>query len=716
MDVPAMVHRAPGAGAEVPGHTGGSRIGACGGGIRSTIWAVLAALAMGLFTVGLPAYFDRLQLPCNGGQCLSQQLTPEEASSLRAIGISINLYATYVLGLAIMSAGIHFLVAALIMWRAPAGWMALFAASMLVLFGSVVSEAPRALAMAHPGLSMPLAILGFVGFGSAILFFNLFPGGRFAPRWTRWSVALWILSAGQGIFSPRLVPEALNALGFVLGVGPCVGALIYRYRCVASATQRQQVKWVVYGLGITLSGMAALALLQIAYPIPGLLDLLGVRTVQRLLLSLIPLSIGVAILHHHLWDIDFIINRTLVYGVLTASVVGLYVLLVGWLGFLIEARGNILLSLLATGLVAVLFAPARDRLQRGVNRLMYGERDDPYGVLSRLGKRLEGTLAPDAVLSTIVETVAQALKLPYAAIALEQEDNFTVVATYGQPLAEPLTLSLFYGGEEIGRLLVSPRACGEVFTPSESRLLDELARQAGVTAHAVRLAVDLRSSNENLRTARERLVTAREEERRRLRRDLHDGLGPALASESLKVGAIRKLLGRNAAAADVLLEELGTDIESTIGDIRRLVYDLRPPALDELGLVGAIQERAAQYHRYTAEVDLYIAVDALEPLPSLPAAVEVGAYWIAQEALTNVVRHACARRCKIRITAEASALYLEVTDDGVGLSRERRVGVGLVSMRERADELGGSLVAEALPAGGTRVRARLPLAEEQRND
>ncbi len=264
---------------------------------------------------------------------------------------------------------------------------------------------------------------------------------------------------------------------------------------------------------------------------------------------LIPLSIAFAILHSRLWDIDIVINRTLVYGALTASVVGIYVLVVGGLGTLLQAQGNLVISLLATGLVAILFQPLRIRLQRAVNRLMYGERDDPYGVLSRLGQRLGATLAPDAVLSVIVETVAQALKLPYVAITLQQEQASPIAASYGKAVEPLLHLPLLYQSEHVGELLLAPRARGETFTPADHRLLNDLARQVGVAAHAVQLTTDLQLS-------RERLVTTREEERRRLRRDLHDGLGPTLAGFSLKVGAVRNHLLPGQEAADTLLSEL----------------------------------------------------------------------------------------------------------------------------------------------------------------
>ena len=284
-------------------------------------------------------------------------------------------------------------------------------------------------------------------------------------------------------------------------------------------------------------------------------------------------------------------------------------------------------------------------------------------------------------------------------MAKVSRDGFVTAARYGDPADETVTLPLTYGAELVGRLNLAPRAPGEEFSSSDRRLLEDLARQAGVAAHAARLTADLQRS-------RERLVTAREEERRRLRRDLHDGLGPQLAAQTLKVGSARSLYGRDPAAADALLSELETNMEAAISDIRRLVYNLRPPALDELGLDGAIRESAAQY----ATNGLKISVDTPQTLPSLPAAVEVAAYRIVQEALTNVVRHAAASECVIRLGLDGE-LELEITDDGVGLPEDRGAGIGLSSMRERAVELGGTCVVEPSLPEGTRVLARLPLPE-----
>jgi signal transduction histidine kinase len=489
--------------------------------------------------------------------------------------------------------------------------------------------------------------------------------------------------------------------------GSLIVAQVYRYRRVSTPEERQQTRWVVFGAAIALLGFLLLAflplaLLQLFFPgqplslLPSIFLITGVY----LVLMLIPLALAVAILRYRLWDIDIIINRTLVYGLLTASIVGIYVLVVGSLGLLFRTGSNPLISLAATGMIAVLFQPLRQLLQRGINRLMYGERDEPYAVIARLSQRLKETLAPDAVLSTIAETVAQALKLPYVAILWKQEETFELAVSYGELAGEPLTLPLVYQAETIGQLQLAPRAPGEAFTPADMRLLDELARQAGLAAHAVRLATDLQK-------ARERLVLAREEERRRLRRDLHDGIGPTLASLSQRIDTACHLVPHDPDAAIAQLRNLKMQVKATIADIRRVVYALRPPILDELGLVSAIREHTMLPQGMNG---LRVSVETCSDLPPLPAAVEVAAYRIVLEALTNVEHHAHAQSCLVRLEVmNKQFLHLSIIDDGCGLPDDYHAGVGITSMRERVAELGGKYTIAAEAEGGTCVDVWLPL-------
>jgi signal transduction histidine kinase len=552
----------------------------------------------------------------------------------------------------------------------------------------------------------------------------LFPNGRLpSPRWqpVAWAaglgLALIILSTALHPRPPTRPIPPDNPFGIpaiatelelieyvawpliVVGIFGAPVALVVRFRR-SRGIEREQVKWLAYGSSLAillLTLLSVWAAMRPGDPAAYELNIGGVWVT----LTVIVITAGIAILRHRLYDIDVIINRTLVYGALSAGVVGLYVLLVGALGALFQSSGNLFVALLATGVAALLVQPLRVRLQRSVNRLMYGERDDPYTVLSGLSQQLKSTLAPSAVLPNIAEAIAKTLKLPYVALALAHGSRLEIAAAYGMATGEPLRLPLVYQTETVGQLLVAPRGPGETFTPSERRLLDDIALQAGVAAHAVRLTADLQRS-------REQLVTAREEERRRLRRDLHDGLGPQLASLTLTVTAARELLRHDADAADRLLQELSIHAQAAIADIRRVVYDLRPPALDDLGLVLALREQAAHY----SQAGLPIAIDAPEQLPPLPAAVEVAAYRIVQEALTNVVRHAQARACVVRL-ALGDALDIEIQDDGVGLPPDGRAGVGLTSMRERTAELGGICQIESVPGQGTCIHARLPLHQER---
>jgi signal transduction histidine kinase len=323
--------------------------------------------------------------------------------------------------------------------------------------------------------------------------------------------------------------------------------------------------------------------------------------------------------------------------------------------------------------------------------------------LSRLADRLDATLSPDEVLPTIVDSVTSALRSPYAAIEVATGEGppRTAAARGTLPVgAVPLRVPLTSAGAQVGDLVVAPRRPAETFNDADRRLLAGLAHHAGAAVHAAELTTQLQRS-------RERLVTAREEERRRMRRDLHDGLGPVLAGIAMQLDAARRLMRRDQDAAGQLLQHLRQQTQGAIADIRRLVYELRPPALDDLGLTGVLAQHAASC---STAGGLQVSIDTGPGLPALPAAVEVAAYRIATEAVTNVTRHAGARTATVKLTASNGMLQVEVTDDGRGVSPAHRAGVGLTSMRERAEELGGSCTLQPRPGGGSIVSAQLPLA------
>jgi signal transduction histidine kinase len=555
----------------------------------------------------------------------------------------------------------------------------------------------------------------------------LFPDGRLvSPRWrpiawaaglgtalTTFSIAFHpgpledLGMAGANPFgipgSTEIMNILMNVAGLLLLVGilGSIASVVVQFRR-ATGIKRAQVKWLAFAGVIVLVGNILGGIPYWFWPDNALTQELSIIATDFTVVGIVAAT-GIAILRYRLWDIDIVINRTVVYGALTTLVVGMYMLIVGSLGTLFQTSSSLPVSFFATGIIAMLFQPLRQHLQRDVNRLMFGERDDPYAVLGRLSVRLEAVAAAPVVLPTIVETVAEALKLPYAAIALKEGEQFIIAAEHARPSVwghkpdgNVEILPLMYQLETIGQLRLALRAPGEPFSPTDKRLLETIARQTGIAAYNVRLMQDLQRS-------RERLVTTREEERRRLRRDLHDGFGPTLAAMSFKLDASANLVGYDSERAQALIAELKAQIQTLLADIRRIAYDLRPPALDQLGLVGALREQIAAH-----QGQVHITLEAPETLPPLAAAVEVAAYRIALEAIHNVNRHAHAQHCRVWLSL-CNDLCLEISDDGRGLPNQVRAGVGMVSMRERAEELGGTCVFKNRPGQGTRVLLRLPL-------
>jgi signal transduction histidine kinase len=675
------------------------------------LWLAVAFVTVAFLVASVPMALDLWQRFCPGGPCETAQLSAVQAQQLQASGVSLSAWATFWVVESVLFALGWMGMGAIIFWRRSDDWLALMFAGSLVTLGAGLSRTLESMSVAAPGWLWPVSIVQFLGNVTFIGFLCLFPTGRIAPRWTLLVAALFLLySASIAFFrftplDPLYWPQPYWSLAWLLANGSVVLVVLARYRSFMTPVQRQQAKWALAGAMIGDLGYTGLVFVFPLLP-DGVWNILPFWTegvVEDLVLLIVPLSFGMAILRSHLWDIDLFIKRSLVYGLLTATIIGLYGLVVGALGALFAHQDNVAISLFATGLVAVLFQPLRERLQRGVNRLLYGQRDEPYQVLARLGRQLEATLVPEAVLPTIVKTIAPALRLPYLAVSLRQGEEFSLAAVSGTLVGTPLCQPLAYQGEVIGQLQLIPRYQGEPLTPPDQRLLEDLTPQIGLAAHAVRLNADLQRS-------RERLVTAREEERRRLRRDLHDGIGPTLASLAQRLDTVSRLVPHAPEAAVTELGQLKTQVKTTIAEIRRLVYALRPPVLDELGLLSALREHLAQLE---APDGLHLALEAPEALPELSAAVEVAVYRIVLEALTNVVRHAHANTCLVKLDlGEAGELCLAITDDGIGLPATLQAGVGLTSMRERAAELGGTCQLTARSPQGTRVDVRLPPGKE----
>jgi two-component system NarL family sensor kinase len=561
----------------------------------------------------------------------------------------------------------------------------------------------------HPGLpggdwavlwanaAWPLMFAGVI----AIAF--VFPNGRLpTSRWRPAAVVSGVCVAGTvvvGLFTPEpfdkpfqdvanpmpALPDALAAVQLVLlaGVAASVVAagMAARYRFVRSVQpQRQQLLWLAASAWLI---PVTLAVCLVDVVVPGQLDWL-VLTLLLLTITAVPASIAVALLRYRLYDLDRLVNRALVYGVLTALVLAAYYLTVLGLGGLLPAVNRL-----------------RVWLQHRVDRYMYGDRADPYTGISRLAARLEASVTPQMALRTIVDTVADSLKVPFVAIDLRGADGLQRAAVHPGPAPhDPLEVPLTFQGEDVGALVVGPRT-GDTFTTADRRLLEELARHAGAVVHATRLTWELQAS-------RERLVAAQEEVRRRLRRDLHDGLGPTLAGAVFQVDIARDALPADAASADVQLAALRTQLQAAVESIRGMSYALRPPALDN-GLVPALAEQVSSMNARGAGP--HVTFTAPTVLPPLTSAVEVAAYRIAMEAVTNAARHSGARTCAVRLGLNGG-LEVEVTDDGRAANGTQfRPGVGISSMRERADELGATLSIEQR-ASGTRVHTVLPVGAE----
>ncbi|HEY7223560.1 MAG TPA: sensor histidine kinase [Micromonosporaceae bacterium] len=611
-------------------------------------------------------------------------------------------------------------VGALILVRRPenpTGALLCGAGLSLALLGAAQEYARQALIMAPGSLPggqvaayltmwLPLIPVGLlVG-----LLPQIFPAGKaISPRWRFGVWTAWVYTIASTIANAlyRQPVEGLPGVSNpypVDAVQPYVGPLIVfsgvalvvsmvsglvtlvrRWRR-AIGDERQQLKWF------------ALGVLPLLVPIL-LHDTFTTfsEVAITLLLPLVPVAFGVAILRYRLYDLDVVLNRAIVYASLSLLVALVYLGLVTVSELVIGVGRGLWVQALATVLAAATFQPARARIQRAVDTLFYGDRSRPYEALSRLGVLLEHAPQPDTVLPGVVESVAVALRLPYAAIDLREGDGWLTAAGYGERVADVDEFPMVYQDEVIGRLVVGRRGT-QRFRHTERRLLADLARQAGVAAHAVQLTLALQRS-------RAALVTAREEERRRLRRDLHDGLGPALAGVTLGLHGAAANVRRDPDHAVLQLAALQDQVHDAVADIRRLVYGLRPPALDELGLAPAIRREAARLEGGGLVIAVEVVPDELGPLP---AAVEAAAYRIASEALTNVSRHAAATRCVVRLS-RGRELAVEVRDDGCG-PNGRPGGVGLAAMRERAAELGGTCRVDALEPG-TRVLARLPIVD-----
>lgn len=327
--------------------------------------------------------------------------------------------------------------------------------------------------------------------------------------------------------------------------------------------------------------------------------------------------------------------------------------------------------------------------------------DNPYAIISRVLTHMDTELTAETLPPAVVRSLAETLNLPYVGLEIEGGQSAETGPRPGTPI---VSVPLRYQEQPLGTLHLAPRIVAGVHLPIDAQLLSDLTRQISLTLYATQMSAKLQES-------RRRIVTAREEGRLLLRRDLHDGLGPALATMTMQADTARDLLRDDPVAADRLLAQLIDQAQATVTEVRRIVHGLRPPALDELGLFEALEVLAEGF----ATPGLRVAVRLPEQRPPLPAAVEVAVYRIAQEALTNVRRHARAESVALSLWVEPGELCLSISDDGVGLSPDIETGLGLPSMRERAQEIGGTLAIQPNEPRGTCITTRFPIDSGELN-
>jgi signal transduction histidine kinase len=348
---------------------------------------------------------------------------------------------------------------------------------------------------------------------------------------------------------------------------------------------------------------------------------------------------------------------------------------------------------IAVALIAITIEPVRRWLRLTIDDVVYGHLGDSYTVITELSRQIDVAAPADPTVTdpSLARMIARTLNVPYVAIVDgDTETSVVGVRPSDRDLADvPLT----YQGAQIGHLYVAPRHASTSLSNRDLRLLSDLAQQLGVALYAIR-------ASEQVQASRAALVTAREEERRRIRRDLHDGLGPSLASMKLQLTAAARLLDAEPGRAADLLSEVRENMDETTADIRRLVYELRPPLIDELGLVTALRNHPSAHSGLTITVEP-------DELPVLPAAVEVALYRIASESIHNAVRHSGGQRCAVTIEAAADEVHMRISDDGRGLPEPLVAGVGIAAMRERAAELGGTV--ELASDDGTTITTVMPL-------
>ena len=606
--------------------------------------------------------------------------------------------------------------------RLAIGWLFLAAGASAAIAGLAGAYAAASLVRSWPGTAGALWVFSWMWQPPSTLLaiaFVVFPDGHIRRRWHRWTVWLLAVLCGvsmlvsfvrpgvivatpdhlegtfPGVDNPvgiqalgeiaEPVANALLGLSFLVFLLPIVVTAIGWVR--SADIRRRQYRWA------TLLQIAGIVATVVVVGLPGNLGpaLILVQTLATQLL------IVVAILQWRAFDVDVVIRRSVLAGTLLVVALGVYGVVVAIVSSAVGRDGRVP-SLVGAAAVVLTVVPAALIARRVVDRAFYGRRGDPYAVVAELGRRASAASAPGEALDEIVEAITHELKLPYAAIL----DSEAVMLASSGTLAsneDCADLPLEHQGVAVGALRVGYRRGEDGLSAAEERLLSTLAHQVGASVRALQLV-------DGLKAAREQLVVAREDERRRIQRDLHDSLGPQLTAVTMHLDAARNhLAAGNPSDTDDLLRDARRELHQAGGDVRRLVYSLGDPSIASRGLPSAID---AQVRLLTQATGVHADID-LQPLPPLSAATEEAIHRIISEAVTNVVRHAQASTCTVALWSDDGHVVGSITDDGIGIPPDAQPGVGTRSFRDRAEELGGTVTVRPGPTGGTEVRIVLPI-------
>jgi signal transduction histidine kinase len=564
----------------------------------------------------------------------------------------------------------------------------------------------------------------------AIPVFLLFPDGRLpSPRWRPVLVAgiagivVWTVTfavypeetAALGTVNPFAAESLEPVLNVLLGVGGLLFmgsmlsaaiSLVLRYRR-ASEEARHQLKWFAasaafVGLAFTLNGFSSTSRV--------------VSTLVVISFATVPMATAVAVLKYRLYEIDVVINKAVVYGALAAFITGVYIAIVVGFGSLLGGGGDepdVGLSIAATALLAVAFQPVRLRVQRLANRLVYGERATPYEVLADFSHRMAGALSVEAVLPRMARAAAEGVGGAGGRIRLYLPGGSERTVVW-PPDADPgpptRVIPVAHRGERVGEIGVT-KPPGEPLTPAEERLLTDLAAQAGLALHNVRLAVELEArldeisrAARELRASRQRLVSAQDAERRRLEREIHDGAERQLAAMQVRIGKAEELLGREPAVAADLLETVAADAGTALEGLRDLARGVFPPLLADRGLVAAL---GAQVRKAAFPARVEAGPDVAEA--RFDPRAEAAVYFCCLEAMTNAARHASGSPVTVQLAAGDGWVSFRVSDEGPGFDAVGGPGwSGLQRMRDRVEALRGTLDVRSAPGQGTTVEGRVP--------